>query len=384
MQDEAATFFDTLNDCYPHSLVGTCTHQYILQPWTNPELASCNPHNLTTVCSVTASESFTLEWYYSKLSSNAGRSGRVLNDIGENYFVELPVKGELQNGAFRMSSHLTIINVTSNEFGYYWCMVKVRNSDMILPNPSRILHLSNICASVPVCNSSIQLYQQWPNDSCANEDNKNITLPGTLQCNQPTSTPDNVASIQPTRTEHLMNSSTTLPLQTVTGNRAPGLEDKMETSIKLLSPHSTIVYTESLPTDVVSGGDSDTRLIVAIVMAVVLTAIAVILILIICIQCKKCGVRSAYMKLSRVTCVQVPHLIPVDPCHTHFISENYCHVGIMLNCTRCSWNPQNDLASVESEQPIVENTIAHQAGILFYHTQFYSHKLATIVHRQII
>ena len=296
MQDEAATFFDTLNDCYPHSLAGTCTHQYILQPWTNPELASCNPHNLTTVCSVTASESFTLEWYYSKLSSNAGRSGRVLNDIGGNYFVELPVKGELQNGAFRMSSHLTIINVTSNEFGYYWCMVKVRNSDMILPNPSRILHLSNICASVPVCNSSIQLYQQWPNDSCANEDNKNITLPETLQCNQPTSTPDNVASIQPTRTEHLMDSSTTLLLQTVTDKSgvvsAPGLEDKMKT---LLSPHSTVVYTEPLPTDVVSGGDSDPRLIwlyVGIAMAVVLTAIAVILSLIICIQCKKQGVKG--------------------------------------------------------------------------------------------
>ena len=99
-----------------------------------------------------------------------------------------------------------------------------------------------------------------------------------------------------------MDNSTTLPLQTVTGKsdviRAPGLEDKMKTSIKLLSPHSTIVYTEPLPTDVVSGGDSDTQLIwlyVAIVMAVVLTAIAVILSLIICIQCKKWGVRSAYI-----------------------------------------------------------------------------------------
>ena len=266
-----------------------------MEPWTNPELASCNPHNLTTVCSVTASESsFTLEWYYSKLSSNAGRSGRVLNDIGENYFVELPVKGELQNGAFRVSSQLTIMSVTSNEIGYYWCMVRVRSSDTILPNPSRILHLGNICASAPVCNSSIQLYQQWPNDSCANEDNKNITLPGTLQCNQ--STPDNVASIQPTRTEHLMDSSTTLLLQTVTDKsgvvRAPGLEDRMKT---LLSPHSTVVYTEPLPTDVVSGGDSDPRLIwlyVGIAMAVVLTAIAVILSLIICIQCKKQGVKG--------------------------------------------------------------------------------------------
>ena len=250
------------------------------------------------MCSVTGSESFTLEWYYSKLSSNAGHSGRVLNDIGENYFVELTVQDELQNGAFRMSSHLTIMSVTSNEFGYYWCMVRVRNSDRLLPNPSRILHLSNICALTPVCNSSIHLYQ-WQNDSCANEDNKNITLPETLQCNQPTSTPDNVASIQPTRTEHLMDSSTTLLLQTVTGKsgviRPPGLEDKMETSTKLPSPHSTIVYTEPLPTDVLSGGDSDTRLIwlyVGIAMAVVLTAIAVILSLIICIQCKKWGVKG--------------------------------------------------------------------------------------------
>ena len=306
MQDEA-TFFDPPNDCCPHSLAGICTYHYIVEPWANPELAFCNPHNLTTVCSVTASESFTLEWYYSKLSSDAGRSGRVLNNIGENYFVELTVKDELQNGAFRMSSHLTIMNVTSNEFGYYWCMVRVRNNDTILPNPSRILHLNNICASVPVCNSSIQLYQQQ-NDSCANQDNKNIILPETLQCNQPTSTPDNVASIQPTRTEHLMNSSATLPLQTVTGKsgviRPPGLEDKVK---MLPSPHSTVVYSEPLPTDVLSGADSDIRLIVAIVMDVVLTAIAVILSLIICIQCKKWGVRSAYMKLSHVTCVQVPH-----------------------------------------------------------------------------
>ena len=96
-----------------------------------------------------------------------------------------------------------------------------------------------------------------------------------------------------------MDNSTTLPLQTVTGKsgviRAPGLEDKVKTSIKLLSPHSTVVYTEPLPTDVVSGGDSDTRLIwlyVGIAMAVVLTAIAVILSLIICIQCKKWGVKG--------------------------------------------------------------------------------------------
>ena len=299
MQDVALFFVIVVNDCCPHSLAGTCTYQYILEPWTNPELASCNPHgshDLTTVCSVTGSgSSFTLVWYYSKSSSNAGRSGRILNNIGENYFLKTDEPDKLINGAFRMSSHLTIMNVTENEFGYYWCMVRVRNSDMF--NPSRILHLSNICASDPVCNSSLQLYQQWQNNSCV--DNKNITLPETLQCNQPTSTPDNVASIQPTRTEHLMNSSATLPLQTVTVKsgviRAPSLEDKMKTSIDLLSSHSTIVYTEPLPTDVLSGGDSDTRLIwlyVGIAMAVVLTAIAVILTLIICIQCKKWGVKG--------------------------------------------------------------------------------------------
>ena len=131
-----------------------------MKPWTNPELASCNPHgshNLTMLCSVTASESsFTLEWYYSKLNSNVGRSGRVLNNIGKNYFVTID-EHQIENETFIMLSYLIITNVTSNEFGYYWCMVRVRNSDTILPNPSRILHLSNICTSVPVCNSSLLL-----------------------------------------------------------------------------------------------------------------------------------------------------------------------------------------------------------------------------------
>ena len=276
------------------------------------------------LCSVTASESsFTLEWYYSKLNSNVGRSGRVLNNIGKKYFVTID-EHQLENETFIMLSYLLITNVTANEFGYYWCMVRVRNSDTILPNPSRILHLSNICASVPVCNSSLLLYRPyWPDSSCANYDNMNITFPETLQCIQSISIPENVAGIQPNRTMH---PPATLSLQTVTGKsenilsledemkthntklpsphstivfvfgpgnkatHAPGLEDKMKSSIELLSPHSTIVYTEPLPTDVVSGADSDTRLIwlyVAIAMAVVLTAIAVILIPIICIQCKK-------------------------------------------------------------------------------------------------
>ena len=253
------------------------------------------------MCSVTASESsFTLEWYYSK-TSDAGRNRDIINNIGENYFIETVVKGELINGAFRTLSQLRIINVTPNEFGYYWCMVREKNSRTPLPNPSTILHLSNVCASAPVCNSSIQLYQ--PNDSCANHDNNNITLPEMLQCNQPTSrTPDDVASIQPTRIVHPMDSSTTLPLQTVTGKsggdnviRPSGLEDKMKTSIKLPSPRSTVVYTEPLPTYVVSNGNSDTQLnwlYVGIAMAIVLTAIAVILILIICIQIKKRRVKG--------------------------------------------------------------------------------------------
>ena len=356
------------NDYCPHTLAGICTYHYILEPWTNPELAFCNPHgshNLTTMCSVTASESsFTLEWYYSKLSSNAGHSGRVLNNIGKKYFVTID-EHQIENETFIMLSHLIITNVTSNEFGYYWCMVRVRNSDTLLPNPSRILHLSNICDSAPVCNSSLLLYHPyWPDSSCANHDNMNIIFPETLQCIQPTSMPENAVGIQPNRTMHpppiltlqsvtgksdnvpsledeVKTHNTKLPfphstivfvfgpgneatstpgledkMKTSTkppspesphstivflnepGNKAtsaPGLEDKMETSTKLPSSHSTVVYTEPLPTDVVSGGDSDTRLIwlyVGIAMAVVLTAIAVILSLIICIQCKKWGVKG--------------------------------------------------------------------------------------------
>ena len=60
-------------------------------------------------------------------------------------------------------------------------------------------------------------------------------------------------------------------------------------SMKLPSP-STVVYTEPLPTVMVSDGDSDTQLnwlYVGIAMAIVLTAVAVILILIICIRYKK-------------------------------------------------------------------------------------------------
>ena len=45
------------NDCCPHT---HCRHLYAsvstIEPWTNPELATCNPHgshNLTIVCSVT-------------------------------------------------------------------------------------------------------------------------------------------------------------------------------------------------------------------------------------------------------------------------------------------------------------------------------------------
>ena len=285
-------------------------YRYLLEPWTNPELATCNPHGsyrLTTLCSVTGSESsFTLEWYYSNSSSNAGRNSDNINNIGENYFVQTLVEDELENGAFRTLSQLTIINVTVNNFGYYWCMVRLRNSGTLLPNPSTILHLSNVCPSGPVCNSSIRLYYQWPNDSCANHDNNNITLPEMLQCNRTTSTSDNVASIRPSRTAHPMDSSATLPFQTITGKRGgdvvrpSGSEDKVKTSIKLPSPRSTVVYTEPLPTVMVSDSDSDTQLnwlYVGIAMAIVLTAVAVILILIICMHYKKWKVKGKYMKL---------------------------------------------------------------------------------------
>ena len=320
LQDVTPFFvFSVTNDCCPHThSAGACTHRYLLEPWTNTELASCNPHgshNLTTVCSVTASESsFTLEWYYSKSRSSAGHSGDILNSVREKYFVE-PIQNQLLTGAFRILSHLTIMNVTPDDFGYYWCMVRVRNQGTLLPNPSTILHLGNVCASAPVCNSSIQLYRDWPNDSCANHDTNNITLPEMLQCNQSTSTPDNVTSIRSSRTAHPMDSSATLPLQTVTGKsggdniiRATGLEDIVKTiMLHVLSPSSTVVYTEPLPTDVVSDSDSDTQLnwlYVGIAMAIVLTAIAVILILIICIQCKKRRVKGKYMSASE-RCVSV-------------------------------------------------------------------------------
>ena len=195
------------------------------------------------MCSVTASESsFTLEWYYSKLSSNAGHSGRVLNNIGKNYFVTID-EHQIENETFIMLSHLIITNVTSNEFGYYWCMVRVRNSDTLLPNPSRILHLSNICDSAPVCNSSLLLYRPyWPDSSCANHDNMNIIFPETLQCIQPTSTPENAVGIQPNRTMH---PPPILTLQSVTGksDNVPSLEDEVKThNTKLPFPHSTIVF----------------------------------------------------------------------------------------------------------------------------------------------
>ena len=119
-----------------------------------------------------------------------------------------------------------------------------------------------------------------------------------------------------------MDSSTTLLLQTVTGKsgviRAPSLEDKMKTSItrlsySLLTPLlCTTTNTEPLPTDVVSGADSHRQLIVAIVMAVVLT---VVRILIICIQSKKWGLKGVYMKLSHVSYLCASHTLVVDP-HT--------------------------------------------------------------------
>ena len=291
------------------------------------------------MCSVTANESsFTLQWYYSNSSFNAGHSGDILNNIGENHVVRSD-EDQIENGTFITLSHLTIINVTANEFGYYRCMVRLKNSGTLLPNSSTILHLSNFCASGSVCNSSLLLYRHWSIDSCANHDNKKIVFPETLPCIRPTS---NVASIRPNRTMPL---PATLPLQTITGKstsvviRATGLESEAKTyNMKLPSPSSTVVYTEPLPTgvvsdgaqnvtgsdnvirtsdieeevktsvvhsmklpsphstvkafptDVVSDGDSDTQLnwlYVGIAMAIVLTAIALILILIICICYKK-------------------------------------------------------------------------------------------------
>ena len=240
------------------------------------------------------------------------------------------------------------MNVSADDFGYYWCMVRVRNQGALLPNPSTILHLGNVCASAPVCNSSIQLYRDWPNYSCANQDNNNITLPEMLQCNQSTSrTPDDVTSIRSSRTAHPMDSSATLPLQIVTGKsggdniiRATGLEDKVKTiMLHVPSPSSTVVYTEPLPTVMVSDGDSDTQLnwlYVGIAMATVLTAVAVILILIICIQCKKRRVKGKYMKLS---------LLLMTHLHSHRLSLHYIITTLHIRQARhplsCKFQPES-------------------------------------------
>ena len=140
-----------------------------------------------------------------------------------------------------------------NNFGYYWCMVRLNNSGTLLPNPSTILHLSNFCASGPVCNSSLFLYHQSSIGSCANYDDEKIVFPATLQCIWPKSMIDNTAGIQPTRTM-----SPPATLQTITG-KSSGVFIKGQSEVKtydtnLPSPHSTVMYSAPLPTGVVSDG----------------------------------------------------------------------------------------------------------------------------------
>ena len=216
-------------------------------------------------------------------------------------------------------SELTIMNVREEDLGYYWCVV-IRNSNP-LPNPSRILHLTNFCASSTVC-GSLQLNSRFNESAfhCAT-DNKEIILqnPSLLQtkCVQPTLTPSNIqatytqygpipistpSSIQDTNTQHGPIPTTYLLLPSLNSNEniinTSRSNAGSRTIADLHSPPSTPVYTQLLPTSVVSGrvDDVDTQQLiwmsVGIAIAIVLTSIMFIIVLIMCIQYKKRRVKG--------------------------------------------------------------------------------------------
>ena len=211
-------------------------------------------------------------------------------------------------------SELTIMNVREEDLGYYWCVV-IRNSNP-LPNPSRILHLTNFCASSTVC-GSLQLNSRFNESAfhCAT-DNKEIVLqnPSLLQTKyvQPTSTPSNIqatytqygpiptstpSSIQDTNTQCGPIPTTYLLLPPLNSNnniintsRSNAGSRTIVNGADLHSPHSTPVYTQLLPTSVVSDDVDTQQLIwmsVGIAIAIVLTAVVLALLFIMCIQYKK-------------------------------------------------------------------------------------------------
>ena len=271
-----------------------CTHQYQEEPWTNPNLATCNPvgaDQLKISCSVTAvSYNFAIQWQRSSIRSNAGRTGQTV-DEGGRYSVTNQVLYVRQVAQGRVSQ-LTINNVTAEDLGYYWCVVMMRLNP--LPNPSRILHLTNFCASSTVCNSLLLNNHSDKSDvHCANE-NTSIILqdPSILQskCVQPTSTPAN-GEVEATSTRYGLDPTTDLllPSQTISEkNISTPRSDDGSSTTGLPSPHSTLIYTQPLPTGVVSGSVDDVvtqQLIwmsVGIATAIVVTSIVFILILIVC------------------------------------------------------------------------------------------------------
>ena len=276
-----------------------CTHQYHQEPWTNPDLATCNPvgaDHLKIACLVTAiSYNFAIQWQQGSIRSNAGRTGQTVSGGGRYSVTDQVLRH--QNQALGRVSQLTINNITAEDLGYYWCVVMMRLNP--LPNPSRILHLTNFCASSTVCNS-LQLNNQLDKSDvhCAN-DNRSIILqdPSILQskCVQPTSTPANV-EVEATSTRYGPDLTTDLllPSQTIINDiiNTPHSDDGSSTT-GLPSPHSTLIYTQPLPTGVVSGSVDDVvtqQLIwmsVGIATAIVVTSIVFILILIVCTQYKR-------------------------------------------------------------------------------------------------
>ena len=92
---------------------------------------------------------FAIEWHRSSTRDDAGSNGETVNE-GGRYSVTSEVL-HWRLAVIGRVSELTIRNVAEEGLGYYWCVV-VKDSNP-LPNPSRILHLTNFCASCTVCGS---------------------------------------------------------------------------------------------------------------------------------------------------------------------------------------------------------------------------------------
>jgi len=100
------------------------------------------------LCSVLG-YNFAIEWHRSSTRDDGGSNGETVNE-GGRYSVTSKVL-RWRSAVIGSVSELTIRNVTEEDLGYYWCVV-VKDSNP-LPNPSRILHLTNFCASSMVCGS---------------------------------------------------------------------------------------------------------------------------------------------------------------------------------------------------------------------------------------